>query len=174
MAHPGTVSPLERLPEVSAGGIAYLLFTSGSTGTPKGVPVTHGNVRAFLDADQERYRLTPDDRLTQTFDQTFDLSVFALSVFALSVFDLFMAWENGARLCSVEPIELLPPSKYLERNGINGVVLGALRGRRPAQARWARAGQHAHTALEPVLRRGAAPSHPPASRRRWWRKTKRM
>jgi amino acid adenylation domain-containing protein len=101
-------APLEELPPVAPEDIAYLLFTSGSTGTPKGVPVTHGNVRAFLDANQERYRLTPEDRLTQTFDQTFDLSVF----------DLFMAWENGARLCSMDPIELLSPFKYLERNGI--------------------------------------------------------
>ncbi|MEU2548571.1 amino acid adenylation domain-containing protein [Streptomyces roseolus] len=101
-------APLEELPPVAPDDLAYLLFTSGSTGVPKGVPVTHGNVRAFLDANQERYRLTPDDRLTQTFDQTFDLSVF----------DLFMAWENGARVCSMDPIELLSPFTYLERNGI--------------------------------------------------------
>lgn len=101
-------APLVRLPEVSRDDTAYLLFTSGSTGTPKGVPVTHGNVRAFLEANQARYRLTPEDRLTQTFDQTFDLSVF----------DLFMAWEHGARVCSMDPIEILAPFKYLERNGI--------------------------------------------------------
>ncbi|MFI0980373.1 amino acid adenylation domain-containing protein [Streptomyces sp. NPDC021093] len=100
--------PLLQLPPVDATDVAYLLFTSGSTGTPKGVPVTHGNVRAFLDANQERYRLTADDRLTQTFDQTFDLSVF----------DLFMAWENGARLCAMDPLEIIAPAKYLERNGI--------------------------------------------------------
>ncbi|MGW4645142.1 amino acid adenylation domain-containing protein [Kitasatospora sp. NPDC004289] len=102
-------APLEDLPEVGPEDVAYLLFTSGSTGTPKGVPVTHGNVRAFLDANQARYRLTPADRLTQTFDQTFDLSVF----------DLFMAWEHGARLCGMDPIELLAPYKYLERNEIS-------------------------------------------------------
>ncbi|MFF3017242.1 amino acid adenylation domain-containing protein [Streptomyces sp. NPDC057939] len=105
-----TAVPLEpdQLPPVSSEDLAYLLFTSGSTGVPKGVPVTHGNVRAFLGANQERYRLTPDDRLSQTFDQTFDLSVF----------DLFMAWENGARLCAMDPLEILAPFKYLERNGI--------------------------------------------------------
>lgn len=100
---------LERLPEVSGEDLAYLLFTSGSTGTPKGVPVTHANAGAFLDVNQARYGLTPEDRLTQTFDQTFDLSVF----------DLFMAWESGARVCSMESIELLAPFRYLERNEIS-------------------------------------------------------
>ncbi|MFF9347264.1 amino acid adenylation domain-containing protein [Streptomyces sp. NPDC014734] len=101
-------APSAELPGPGPDDLAYLLFTSGSTGRPKGVPVTHGNVRAFLDANRDRYRLTPDDRLTQTFDQTFDLSVF----------DLFMAWDNGARVCSMDPIELLAPFRYLERNGI--------------------------------------------------------
>ncbi len=100
--------PPERPVPAAPQDLAYLLFTSGSTGTPKGVPVTHGNVRAFLDANQDRYRITPADRLTQTFDQTFDLSVF----------DLFMAWENGARVCGMDPIELISPYGYLERNGV--------------------------------------------------------
>lgn len=72
------------------------------------MPVTHGNVRAFLDAAQQRYQLTSQDRLSQTFDQTFDLSVF----------DLFMAWEHGARVCAMDSLELLAPFNYLERNGI--------------------------------------------------------
>ncbi|MFI9804708.1 amino acid adenylation domain-containing protein [Streptomyces sp. NPDC052301] len=99
---------LRELPGTGPDDLAYLLFTSGSTGTPKGVPITHGNVRAFLDANQARYAITPDDRFSQTFDQTFDLSVF----------DLFMAWEHGARVCAMDPIEILAPAKYLERNGI--------------------------------------------------------
>lgn len=99
---------LTELPETAPHSLAYLLFTSGSTGVPSGVPITHGNVRAFLDVCKARYRLTAEDRLTQTFDQTFDLSVF----------DLFMAWESGAAACSMQPVELLAPFEFLIRNNI--------------------------------------------------------
>jgi amino acid adenylation domain-containing protein len=103
-----SAAPLVSLPDVEPGDLAYLLFTSGSTGQPKGVPITHANVRAFLNHNVERYGLTSDDRLSQTFDQTFDLSVF----------DLFMAWESGACVCSMQPIELLAPFRYLEENNV--------------------------------------------------------
>ena len=99
-----SLAPVRPKPEDAA----YLLFTSGSTGRPKGVPVTHANVRSFLAHSQERYGVGPGDRLSQTFDQTFDLSVF----------DLFMAWEHGAAVCSMEAIELLGPAAYVERNGV--------------------------------------------------------
>ncbi|HEX8091740.1 MAG TPA: amino acid adenylation domain-containing protein, partial [Blastocatellia bacterium] len=101
-------APLFTLPDVAPDDLAYLLFTSGSTGMPKGVPITHGNVRAFLDVNLARYGLTAEDRLTQTFDQTFDLSIF----------DLFMAWESGACVHSIQPIELLAPFHFLEEHQI--------------------------------------------------------
>jgi amino acid adenylation domain-containing protein len=103
-----SATPLEQLPEAAPEDLAYLLFTSGSTGTPKGVPITHANVRWFLDYNHDRYQIGSQDRFSQTFDQTFDLSVF----------DLFMAWEHGAAVCAMDPIELLAPFKYLERNEI--------------------------------------------------------
>lgn len=81
--------PLTQLPPIVPEDIAYLLFTSGSTGQPKGVPITHGSVMHFLEVMRKRYGIRPDDRLSQTFDQTFDLSVF----------DLFMAWHSGACVC---------------------------------------------------------------------------
>jgi amino acid adenylation domain-containing protein len=82
---------------------AYLLFTSGSTGRPKGVLVRQANVRVFLDAVSSRYDLEPDDRLSQLFDLTFDLSAF----------DLFAAWEHGACVCCPSPKELLNPSQFV-------------------------------------------------------------
>ena len=101
-------APLRSPVESGAADLAYLLFTSGSTGIPKGVPVTHGNVRSFLDYNQGRYGIQPSDRFSQTFDQTFDLSVF----------DLFMAWEHGAAVCAMTPVELVSPFDYLESNGV--------------------------------------------------------
>jgi amino acid adenylation domain-containing protein len=84
-------------------GIAYLLFTSGSTGKPKGVMVRHRNVTAFLEAMVERYGINEHDRLSQTFDLTFDLSAF----------DMFVAWEQGACLCCPTQKQKMLPGKYI-------------------------------------------------------------
>jgi amino acid adenylation domain-containing protein len=103
----GAGEGLEPLP-VFPSDPAYLLFTSGSTGTPKGVAVSHANVRAFLDAIAQRYDFTEDDRFSQTFDLTFDLSVF----------DMFAAWESGACLCCPTEKSLLNPADFIRRSGL--------------------------------------------------------
>lgn len=89
--------------DVDPDGIAYLLFTSGSTGLPKGVMVAHRNVTHFVDAMVERYAITEADRFSQTFDLTFDLSVF----------DMFVAWERGACLCCPTQSQKMLPAKYV-------------------------------------------------------------
>ena len=89
--------------EVDPDGIAYLLFTSGSTGQPKGVMVAHRNVTAFVDAMVERYGITEQDRFSQTFDLTFDLSAF----------DMFVCWERGACLCAPTQSQKMLPGKYV-------------------------------------------------------------
>lgn len=95
-------------PEVAAPDIAYILFTSGSTGRPKGVPISHRNVVAYVEHVRDRYEIGPGCRLSQTFDLTFDPSVF----------DLFAAWGSGATVVAAGPADLLMPTTYVRRRGI--------------------------------------------------------
>ncbi|MEU3854000.1 AMP-binding protein [Streptomyces sp. NPDC029554] len=82
--------------------LAYVLFTSGSTGTPKGVPVSHRNVCAYLTHAVAHYGPGPGDRVSQTFDLTFDPSVL----------DLYAAWGTGATLVPATRADLLRPVRY--------------------------------------------------------------
>ncbi len=93
---------------IAENDLAYILFTSGSTGNPKGVPISHKNVCYFLAYNQEQYKITPADRLSHTFEHSFDLSVF----------DMFMAWFHGAAVYCISPIELLSPEKFINENKI--------------------------------------------------------
>lgn len=83
--------------------IAYLLFTSGSTGMPKGVMVAHRNVRHYIDFMTTRFSIQPDDRFSQTFDMTFDLSVA----------DMFVSWECGACVCCPSEKTLINPGRFI-------------------------------------------------------------
>ena len=67
---------------------AYILFTSGSTGEPKGVPITHDNVRRFIEWVVEYFQLGPDDRLSGHSNVTFDMSTL----------DIWASFAAGAEL----------------------------------------------------------------------------
>lgn len=82
---------------------AYLLFTSGSTGVPKGVPVSQGNVTSYLRYVSERYGFVPEDRFSQTFDMTFDLSVH----------DMFACWTSGACLVAMPHSVVMSPARFI-------------------------------------------------------------
>jgi amino acid adenylation domain-containing protein len=88
--------------------VAYVLFTSGSTGRPKGVPIRHRQLSEYLAFCVERYAVGPGCRLSQTFDLTFDPSVF----------DMFVAWGGGATLVVPRPDEVLTPARFVSERRI--------------------------------------------------------
>lgn len=100
LASPPAESP------VDAG--AYLLFTSGSTGTPKGVLITHINALAYAKNVSERFRPSPEDRFSQVFDFSFDLSVH----------DMFVAWAAGACLYCAPEGSLAGTGEFIRRCGL--------------------------------------------------------
>ena len=89
--------------KVDSNSIAYLLFTSGSTGHPKGVMVSHANVLHYVDYMTNRHGFSSHDRVSQTFDLTFDLSVH----------DMFVAWDSGACICCPTQKQLIKPGAFI-------------------------------------------------------------
>ncbi len=88
---------------IHVNSIAYLLFTSGSTGQPKGVIVSHANVLHYVNYVTKRYGIKSSDRLSQTFDLTFDLSAH----------DLFVTWGSGACLCVPTQKQMIKPGAFI-------------------------------------------------------------
>ena len=89
--------------KIDVNSIAYLLFTSGSTGQPKGVMVSHANVLHYVNHVTKRYGIQNSDRLSQTFDLTFDLSAH----------DLFVTWARGACLCVPTQKQMIKPGAFI-------------------------------------------------------------
>ncbi|MCX5408778.1 AMP-binding protein [Streptomyces sp. NBC_00335] len=101
----------EPEPGPYAGGgddIAYVLFTSGSTGRPKGVPIRNRNAEAYVRHHVARHESAPGCRYSQTFDLTFDPSVF----------DMFICWGGGAALVVPNASELLDPAAFVSARAI--------------------------------------------------------
>ncbi len=91
--------------------LAYVLFTSGSTGTPKGVMIEHHSVINFIDAMEEIFELTVEDRVLGFASATFDVSVF----------EIFSALLVGGQLHLATDEERLDMDR-LERLLIDGGV----------------------------------------------------
>jgi D-alanine--poly(phosphoribitol) ligase subunit 1 len=93
---------------VAAEDPAYVEFTSGSTGTPKGVIIPNGAVAHFLGVMQRRYAFQPGDRIAETADTSFDISVF----------NMFMSWSAGASLHVVPKTQAIAPAKFIRDHAI--------------------------------------------------------
>jgi len=92
-------------PNPDPGATAYLLFTSGSTGVPKGVAVSQSNAVAYMEYAKKRFGFNENDRCSQNFDLTFDLSVH----------DLFTCWDAGATLVPYAEQTLTPATLVDEK-----------------------------------------------------------
>jgi D-alanine--poly(phosphoribitol) ligase subunit 1 len=83
--------------------VAYILYTSGSTGVPKGVMLPNRAVRQLLDVMTQDYPLTPEDRMAETTETSFDLSVY----------NMFATWRAGASLHIVPQEQAMAPAKFV-------------------------------------------------------------
>jgi D-alanine--poly(phosphoribitol) ligase subunit 1 len=85
-----------------ADGVAYILYTSGSTGVPKGVMVPGGAVNQLLNVMEQDYPLGVEDRIAETTDVTFDLTVY----------NMFATWRAGASLHVIPQAQAMAPAKF--------------------------------------------------------------
>ncbi|MEV3963358.1 amino acid adenylation domain-containing protein [Nocardia sp. NPDC050193] len=92
---------------------AYVIFTSGSTGEPKGVAVTHRAAANTLDDIEQRFALTPADRVLGIASLAFDLSVW----------DIFGVLAAGGAVVLPEQERVADPSHWLELVRRHGVTL---------------------------------------------------
>jgi amino acid adenylation domain-containing protein len=89
LRRPGAAgAPLFPPARIAANDLAYVEFTSGTTGLPKGVEIAAGALRQYLETMRAWFPLTPRDRVAETSDLSFDISVN----------NMFSAWGAGAAL----------------------------------------------------------------------------
>lgn len=95
--------PMAKPVPVDADHIAYIIFTSGTTGMPKGVVISAGSLAHYLSKTQPWVRFTAEDRVAETCDVTFDLTVH----------NLFLAFGAGASLHVLSQLEMLAPGRFV-------------------------------------------------------------
>jgi D-alanine--poly(phosphoribitol) ligase subunit 1 len=91
-----------------ADDLAYVIFTSGTTGVPKGVVIKLGSIAQFLEAMRVRIQPVSADRISQTSELSFDVSVF----------EMFLAWGSGASVYVVPATQLMSPSHFITDHGL--------------------------------------------------------
>jgi amino acid adenylation domain-containing protein len=93
--------------------LAYVIYTSGSSGRPKGVMCTHRGIDNRIRWMQERYCLTPSDRVLHKTSIGFDVSLW----------ELFWPLRGGAQLVLANPGEHRDPDALGETMRATGVTI---------------------------------------------------
>jgi amino acid adenylation domain-containing protein len=87
----------------------YEMLTSGTTGKPKRIAIPRSNVANYLASIKTLFDFGPDDRFSQFFKLTFDLSVH----------DMLVAWTSGGCLIVPSARQLMDPVKFAKSNGLS-------------------------------------------------------
>ncbi|HWO22760.1 MAG TPA: amino acid adenylation domain-containing protein [Kofleriaceae bacterium] len=96
------IDPTPLPPVQTPDDLAYVIFTSGSTGLPKGVMIDHrGAVNTIRDIN-ERFRVSPADRVLALSNLSFDLSVY----------DIFGMLAAGGTIVMPDPTVEREPSHW--------------------------------------------------------------
>jgi amino acid adenylation domain-containing protein len=101
-------APLAEPAPVAADDLAYIIFTSGTTGMPKGVMISAGSLANYIEESRAWTNLVPEDRLAETCDVTFDLTVH----------NLFLTVEAGASLHILSALEMMAPGRFVRARDI--------------------------------------------------------
>ncbi|SFB46080.1 non-ribosomal peptide synthetase, partial [Clostridium frigidicarnis] len=90
--------------------LAYILYTSGSTGDSKGVEIEHTGVINLISWFKKQYEIDENDRILQTTNYTFDVSVE----------EIFGTLSNGATLYLVDTKDLINNGfkEFIDKNSI--------------------------------------------------------
>lgn len=83
--------------------LAYVIHTSGSTGKPKSVLISHENVNAFTDhyLDKSTYDFVKEDRFLQSYEMSFDVSVFCFTIPLMIGATLVLPEDRGVKYMTI-------------------------------------------------------------------------
>jgi D-alanine--poly(phosphoribitol) ligase subunit 1 len=102
------LAPSHPPAEMEPGDLAYIEFTSGTTGVPKGVEISAGALQRYIASMQGWFPLTREDRVAETSDLSFDISVN----------NMFSAWNAGAALFILGAGAAMSTVKFIRENEI--------------------------------------------------------